>query len=265
MCEENTIDLPIAGEIKRVDRDVFQQSLSTRWEFCPCCGDVFATDASRLYYPRLMTSFSHGILPSSQSQASVPTTEEMKIDRRYRKDEGAKELRMPIRDFSVKSRKPAYCCNYCQRLAHRHRRKKNNPLRLLKDDFIPWFQAEELVDELKLELKNEAQEQLPDFHCINVHKTLIHKFTKGLWRVCANPKCSNKKRIVYTERRIWFYEHKSTNPNTGNEMSHTTEKWDVPDGDRIIGLLDLDYIPQRANLKWKCCCDACRMAYRRSV
>jgi len=218
----------VAGEVKMVAEEIFEFYLETnQWDECPCCNGLFSRVKSR---------------QGKEKQGFGDCNWVAWI------------LRMPITRSGAK-----YCSDYCRLLHNRHDRKKakgSSAVRLLNDPFMERVKAFSLVDDLDLELKSTAKDKLPDYEHIHIPYTLAFKFYQGLWRVCGNRECCKRSYIYYTERRQWLIQSRpdSTVPET---------KYEKLQGNRLIGLLDIEYEPQLVNLNWRFCSAKCRTANQR--
>jgi hypothetical protein len=220
----------VAGELKVVEADLLEHYLEEeQWRRCPCCDGIFSTARSSRNKKR-------------------PGWGDC--------DWAAWILTMPITRPRAN-----YCCAYCRQLHNRHQRQKvkgSRSVRLLNQPMMESDAASDLVADLGLAVKSTAKEVLPDYEQINMPHTLAHKLYLGTWRICANRECPNWSRIHYTERRTWQIQ---TRPHAAVLQA----KYEELAGDRLIGLLDLDYEPQLVSMNWHCCSAKCRAAYQRAL
>lgn len=240
--------IPVAGEKKWVDEAVLMNKKDRGdWRRCDCCGDYFSVKASRI--------------PRSNQESG----EEI-LKRRYAYDAEAWELRMPVHE-NKSFQKKVYCSRYCKRFWHETKaaqKRGSQVAELLKADYIDRLQVVEIIDDLQLEVDTDKlRGERPDAKYIDIEETLIHKFQKGIWRVCSNPRCPDPDRIFYAEHRKWFVRDRQQPSPTAMYGKTVPYPLVDQDGERLIGYVKLTYIPELVRRSRMCCSATCRKGLER--
>ncbi len=246
--------IPVAGEIKEVERDLLKtKEKEGAWGRCCFCEDYVALKGSRIAWKKKLKG-------------------EAVLKDRYKYDPDAWCLGMPVHEYKVFQDGKVYCSETCRDAWDKMLKalKRSNPSLWVRPmiaefDFMPRGGAIEVIDRLDLLLDEEClKAERSDARHINIPETLVHKFQKGIWRVCQGPTCLEPNRIYYTEFRRWFelrdIESAVSNPS---QSPKSPQSFEEQDGERLIQYLDISYVPEVRRRNRITCSPRCRKALSR--